>query len=220
MKQNLFISDSLKIRLAGLFASLLFSLFIYGEALGQSNNDPSTLKPYLSCEFEDGLKIVETFRHRQWTFPEKYRTVMTDEGMKNVSLIDGYKIMVAYPKTYYFANIKAEQSNPQDYGKDKETLIENLRHAISTSKEMETTEPIKLKYDGFEGYGASRKRIFGNVLGTYVLFSDANQQVLTVYFLNQPSEKRKFQTIEEYRTLRDRFFERFTGCIKGNSNRR
>jgi hypothetical protein len=188
--------------------------------LAQSNDDPSTLKPYLSCKFEDGLKIVETSRHRQWTSPDKFRTVKTENGEKRVSLIDGYRIMVVYPKTDYFANIKAEQSNSQDYSKDKELLLENMRHYTLTGKEMEAAEPNRVAYNGFEGYGLNRKTILGNVLGMYTLFSDAHQQVLTIYFLNQPSEKRKFQTIEEYHVLRDRFLDRYTGCINSNIKRK
>ncbi|OLE21631.1 MAG: hypothetical protein AUI36_34315 [Cyanobacteria bacterium 13_1_40CM_2_61_4] len=73
---------------------------------------------------------------------------------------------------------------------------------------------MKLSYDGFEGYAINRKSIMGNTLGIAILFSDSNYQIVTIYFLNQNPKKRKFQTIEEWRTLRDKLLNRYTGCAK------
>lgn len=199
-----------------LIASLFFPLLQIG-VVAQSGN---SLKPYLSCKFDDGLKIVETSRHRQWNSTDKFRLVKINGVEERVSVIDGYKIMFAYPDTYFFANVKAEQSDPESYAKDKETLIRLMQWLPSTSKEMETPEPIKVTSHGFEGYAVNRKTIFGDTLGMYTLFSDANRQVLTIYFLNQPAEKRKFKTIEEYRTLRDGFLDKYTSCIQSNMSRR
>jgi hypothetical protein len=58
----------------------------------------------------------------------------------------------------------------------------------------------------------------GNTLGISVLFSDADHHIVTIYFLNQNPKKRKFQTIEEWRTLRDNFLKRYTTCAKGISS--
>ena len=203
-----------KIRFFLLFIPSQF-LFLQIGAIAQSGSSDS-LKPYLSCKFDDGLKIVETSRHRQWKSPDKFRPVKINGAEERVSVVDGYRVMLAYPNTYYFANVKAEQSDPQSYTKDKETLIKQMQQLTSTSKEMETAEPIKVTYRDFEGYGLNRKTILGDILGMYVLFSNTNRQVVTIYFLNQPAEKRKFQTIEEYRTLRDRFLDKYTSCIQSN----
>ena len=210
-------SKLLKTRFAVAFGALLFCSSMQVAVSGQAG-DPNSLKSYLSCKFDDGLKIVDTARHRQGTSPDKFRTVKVDGVEEKVSVVDGYRVMVVYPKTHFFANIKAEQSNPPDYAKDKEILIKQLQWFTATSKELEA-EPTKVTYPGLEGYGLNKRVISGNTLGIYVLFSDANQQVLTVYFLNQPPEKRKFQTIEEYRTLRDRFLAKYTSCIQSNISR-
>ncbi|HEX8068520.1 MAG TPA: hypothetical protein VF546_01125 [Pyrinomonadaceae bacterium] len=186
------------------------------EAAAQTVRDDS-LKPYTACQFEDGLQVVQVDR-----LPKDVtsRTVRTAGGEKKVSLADGYRVLVAYPKTDYFANVKAEKSNPADYEKDKEVILENLKWAIANTKDAEAPEPIKIAYGGFEGYSTSRASLAGATLGIAVLFSDAEHQVLTVYFLNQNPKKRKFQTIEEWRTLRDNFLNRYTSCIKGNSSAR
>ncbi len=192
---------------------LICGLLIQSKAAAQSPNQPDTLKPYTSCQFEDELKIVQV---DQLPRGVKSRTVETLSGEKKVSLAAGYRVMVAYPRTDFFANIKAEKSNPNDYAKDKEAVIENLKWAIAKSKEMESQEPIKVSYNGFEGYALNRKSLIGGTLGITVLFSDTEHTILTIYFLNQNPKKRKFETIEDWRALRDKFLNRYTSCLKDN----
>jgi hypothetical protein len=40
--------------------------------------------------------------------------------------------------------------------------------------------------------------------------------VTTIYLLNQEPEQRKFQTMEEYRSLRDKFLVSYASCIRKN----
>jgi hypothetical protein len=195
-----------------MFALLIGGLVLLKNAAAQTVSRDDTLKPYTSCQFEDGLKVVQVDRLPKGV---TFRTETTLSGEKKISLADGYRVMVAYPKTDFFANIKAEKSNPDDYAKDKETVIEGLKWAIAHGKEMESQEPIKVSYNGFEGYALNRQSLIGNTLGITVLFSDADHHIITIYFLNQNPKKRKFQTIEEWRTLRDSFLNRYTSCVKG-----
>jgi len=195
--------------------TLLFVGFIVQKnAAAQTTSRDDSLKPYTSCRFEDDLKVVQVDRLPKGV---TFRTVTTSSGEKKVSLADGYRVMVAYPKADFFANIKAEKSNPDDYAKDKETVTEGLKWAIANGKEMESQEPLKVSYNGFEGYAMNRKSLVGNTLGITVLFSDAEHHIITIYFLNENPKKRKFQTIEEWRTLRDNFLNRYTSCVKVNS---
>ena len=195
--------------------TLLFVGFIVQKnAAAQTTSRDDSLKPYTSCRFEDDLKVVQVDRLPKGV---TFRTVTTSSGEKKVSLADGYRVMVAYPKADFFANIKAEESNPDDYAKDKETVTEGLKWAIANGKEMESQEPLKVSYNGFEGYAMNRKSLVGNTLGITVLFSDAEHHIITIYFLNQNPKKRKFQTIEEWRTLRDNLLNRYTSCVKVNS---
>ena len=195
-------------------ALLLVGLIVEEHAAAQTTSRDDSLKPYTSCRFEDDLKVVQVDRLPKGV---TFRTVTTSSGEKKVSLADGYRVMVAYPKADFFANIKAEESNPDDYAKDKETVTEGLKWAIAHSKEMESQEPLKVSYNGFEGYAMNRKSLVGNTLGITVLFSDAEHHIITIYFLNENPKKRKFQTIEEWRTLRDNFLNRYTSCVKVNS---
>ncbi len=194
--------------------SLLLAWFVAQEsAAAQAVGRDDSLKPYTSCQFEDGLKVVQVDR-----LPKAvtFRTVTTSGGEKKVSLADGYRVMVAYPKTDFFANIKAEKSDPDDYAKDKETVLEGLKWDVANSREMESQEPVRVSYNGFEGYTVNRKSLAGGTLGITALFSDADHHIVTIYFLNQNPKKRKFQTVEEWRALRDNFLNRYTSCIKGD----
>lgn len=198
-------------------ASLIISLACTSYAQ-RTSDQPDILKPYTVCEFDDGLKIVKFER-----LPKREiysRGVKTADGEKEVTRIDSYRMLAAYPKTDAFANIRPEKSRPDKYVQDKKNAIEELRYLISTGKEIESTEPIKANYNGFESYGFNRRTLeIGNTVGVYVLFNDADQTITTIYLFNANPKKRKFQTIEEWRTLKENFLNNYTRCINHNSNR-
>jgi hypothetical protein len=59
----------------------------------------------------------------------------------------------------------------------------------------------------------AEKSLVVEVLGLYLLLDDASRMVTTIYFLNQEPKDRSFQTIEEYRAMRDRFLATYTACV-------
>ena len=180
-------------------------------AFAQSPQRDDSLKPHTSCELDSGLKIVQLDRLPKDT---KFRTVETSNGDRKISLADGYRVMVAYNnKRDWFANIKAEKSLPGEYERDKEGVIESLKFAASTSKDLEHPDPVKVSFNGFEGYGTSKQTLTGNLLGMYLLFSDADQTITTFYFINQNAKRKRYQSIEEWRTIRDEFLNTYTTCI-------
>ena len=184
------------------------------RSFGQSSKRDDSLKPFTTCELDNGLRIVQVDR-----LPKnvKSRTVTTSKGDQAISLADGYRVMVAYNDDRdWFANIKAEKSVTTEYELDKEVVIENLKWAASTSKEMESQEPVKISVGEYEGYGTSKRTLVGNTLGIYVLFSDVNHTITTFYFINQNPKRKRFQTIEEWRVLRDDFLKTYTTCSKTN----
>ena len=199
-------------------AKLLVVLMIVGSlnsaprSLGQSSKRDDSLKPATTCELANGLKIAQVDR-----LPNdvKSRTVTTSKGDQVVSLADGYRVMVAYnDRKDWFANIKAEKSFTAEYERDKEAVLENLKWAASTSKEMESQEPVKISFGDYEGYATSKRTLVGNTLGIYVLFSDVDRTITTFYFINQNPKRKRFQTIEEWRVLRDEFLKTYTTCLK------
>ena len=201
-------------------AKLVVGFIIVGSlnstprSFAQSSKRDDSLKPFTTCELDNGLRIVQVDR-----LPKdvKSRTVTTSKGDQPVSLADGYRVMVAYNDDRdWFANIKAEKSVTTEYERDKELVIENLKWAASTSKEMESQEPVKVSIGEYEGYGTSKRTLVGNMLGIYVLFSDVNHTITTFYFINQNPKRKRFQNIEEWRVLRDEFLKTYTTCLKNN----
>jgi hypothetical protein len=61
-----------------------------------------------------------------------------------------------------------------------------------------------------------REKLEGGVLGIYLFFDNSAHVVTNIYLLNQEPQNRKFQTIEEYRQLRDRFLVSYSACIRKN----
>ncbi len=197
--------------------SVIVGLALSFSAFGQSTQRDDSLKPHTSCELESGLKIVQVDRLPKDT---RFRTVETSKGDLKISLADGYRVMVAYNnKRDWFANIKAEKSLPGEYERDKESVIENLKWAASTSKDLEHPEPVKVSFNGFEGYGTSKQMLTGNMLGIYLLFSDADQTITTFYFINQNAKRTRYQSIEEWRTIRDEFLNTYTKCINNHRSK-
>ena len=168
------------------------------------------LEPYVSCQYTADFSVVSTIR-----LPGngvRYRTVATSNGDRKVSLVDGYKLMLAQGQPSYFANMKVERSDPSRYVSDKDAVIKNLEFAM---RESSTGKAVweHMPYNGFDVYGVTDPTMDGNgPNGIYVLFRDSTQTIVTIYFLGQKPEYRKFKTIEEHDALRDLMLEELTTC--------
>jgi hypothetical protein len=182
----------------------------------QSSNSDS-LKPYTSCKVTGDLKIKEVTRR---TAGDSHREVITDKGKEKVSVIDGYRVMFAFPDLiYYFANVKIEQSAADSYEQDKQILINHLKHFTTIKEATAIVFTDKMLLNGFEDYGIDRDKIdVGGQVGTHVLFDHQNHLVVTIYFLNQSKavigNNRRFETIKQYRELRDDFLNSYSQCLR------
>jgi hypothetical protein len=206
----------LHIFLKGVFTTsigLLFVAFGLQSSRGQSNDPPKPLVPYTSCHFPDELEIVKTDPLAPGVTE---RTVETADGSRQIDMDAGIRVMFAYPFTDFYANVKVELLPAKTYPQLKKDLLANFAYtqAHSPGSAINLTLPADLHK--FEVHGDDRGKLEGGVLGLYLLFDDATHVVTTIYFLNQEGLQRKFQTIEEYRRLRDQFLTSFTGCIREN----
>jgi hypothetical protein len=209
------------IMILGLFRLVIVTIGVSAPfpliVLGQSGTNIDPLKPYTTCKVPGDLKIKEVTRR---TPGNMYRKVTTTNGEEKVSVIDGYRVMFAYPDlTYYFANVKIEQSAPDSYSQDKEILTNQLKYDSSKKEATRMIFADKTLLNGFEHYGVERDRIdVGGQVGWHVLFYDLAHLVITIYFLNQSRavffNKRRFESIGEYREVRDDFLNRYSECLK------
>jgi hypothetical protein len=193
-------------------AVLLFSMAGTSSLAAQSAPGADVLTPYASCRFSDGLSIVRTD-----PLPSEiaFRNVETDSGQRQIDMQAGLRIMFAYPDSDFYANVKAELLPAGNYPKLKQYLLDNFQH-LSHGNIVNTT--LRSPLNGFEIHGLDREKLEGGVLGIYLFFDEQAHVVTTIYLLNQEPQSRKFQSLEEYRSLRDRFLSSFTTCIRDNQH--
>jgi hypothetical protein len=168
------------------------------------------LAPYASCRFADGLQIVDTDPLPSGVTS---RQVDTDAGPRQIDLDAGLRVMFAYPETDFFANVKAELLPAARYPELKQSLLDNFQHL---ARDNTVNTALHSPMNGLEVHGLDREKLEGGVLGIYLLFDDGAHVVTTIYLLNQEPQSRKFQTMDEYRSLRDRFLASYSGCIRSN----
>jgi len=168
----------------------------------------SGLEKFSKCSLGNDFEIVKVDRlHTPMS-----RTVDTPSGSTNVVMIDGLRILIAYNHDELFVNLKAEQLEKLRYPADKQTLIDSLGLMAERTPDLEANKPSNSKLGRFEGYGINRTKLECGVLSVYMWFDDASSQVLTAYILNDEPADRKFQTIGEYRELRNRFLQKLSSC--------
>jgi hypothetical protein len=197
---------SLALRIGVIF----FSIAGTAPLAPQSAPQKDPLEAYTSCQFSDGLQIV----HVDPLAPGVVsREVDTDSGPREIDLQGGLRIMFAYPDTDFYANVKAELLPAANYPQLKQSLLANFNY-LAHGNTVNAT--LHSPLNGFEVHGLDRDKLEGGVLGIYLLFDDPAHAVTTVYMLNQEPNQRRFQTIGEYRSLRDSFLASYTACIRKN----
>jgi len=164
------------------------------------------LKPYIQCQCIDSLHVVSIKEQNQQA--PKFRLV----GSDTVSVVDGFRVMYAFSsRDYPFAKLMAEQSSPEKYDSDKEKCKSNLDKAAKQSRLAQATDTTT---NGFEVFGTENDSIGkGNVLGQYLIFSNRDNAIITVYFFNQGEQNHAFKNAHEFKTLRAAFINSYTSCI-------
>ncbi|MFC4161123.1 hypothetical protein [Chitinimonas lacunae] len=179
-------------------------------AAAERSGDP--LRPLLDCRYRDGFAAVDRAR-----LPEKVRerSVVTELGPKNVSLLDGYRAVLAYPSAAYFANLKIERSQPERYAADKEAILSSMRRMAFGDPH----NPLQLRNEtraGIEIHGLDQPDLSAaGPIALYSLFDDQRQWITTIFFLNQKpgSGGQAFRNLEQFRQQRDRMIEDYLGCM-------
>jgi hypothetical protein len=199
-----------KLSLTSLILSLVVVPPFVEATQSKDNSDP--LRRYTACKVADDL----SFRHlNRVEYPGKYREV-GKQG--RVSVVDAYRVTFGYADAPYdLVNVKVEQSDPHDYAQDKERVVKELKHLSSTAQATKIEFADKAVLHGYEHYGIDRDVIdVGIVVGTHVLFDDAEHLIITVYFLNHDKKmkKRRFNAIEAYRLFKTDALDGYAECLR------
>lgn len=201
-----------------LILGLLLSMTVAAQV--KPADDP--LKPLSECNPGSGLEFLERVRY-VGTRPIQ-REVTTARGTEKVPVVDGYHVAFRFDDLHYkLVSVKIEESDEAVYLRNKLAIISSLKFLSTSEQATPIAFTDKSMLNGFEHYSIDRDRIdAGEVLGTHVLFYDADRLMVTVYFLNQPNQdsvqraggKRKVTSIEQYRALRDDFLANYSQCLE------
>jgi hypothetical protein len=164
---------------------------------------------YTGCTLHDGPAIVETAPLAPGITA---RTVMTLKGPYTVPMLEGRRLMFAYPDEDFYANVKVEILPKDGYADSKKALTGEFEKILAADDNSRNYK-LKPQLNGFDIQGLDRSKREGGVLGIYLLFDDPTRTVMTIYFLNQEPPKR-FRTMEEYGAVRDHFLAEYTTCIR------
>lgn len=175
----------------------------------------SALHAYESCAFADGLQIVKVDALPPGV---QQRSVDTKSGPQTIRMLAGRRIMLAYPTGDYVANIKPELLPGDLWGKEKQTLLDELTFLLASDHANVPGTGMPEHLHGLELRGFDRSSLTGNVLGFYLLFDDARHIATSVYLLNQDPLTRSFQSVAQFHELRNRLLSSYAGCIAQNQS--
>jgi hypothetical protein len=179
-----------------------------GQNLPRS--DSSAFDRYTTCKFSDGLAVVETSPLAPGVHA---RTVQTSNGPRQIEMVEGRRVMFAYPDKDFYANVKVEILPEKNYAQTRQYLIDNFDYTLASGDGNTRNYGLKPMRRGLDVRGLDRDKLEGGVLGFYLLLDDSSRMVTTIYFLNQEPKDRSFRTMEEYRAQRDRFLVSYSGCV-------
>ncbi len=167
------------------------------------------LESYIRCDgFAGGVRGVTLDRRPQTAEP--WREVRFGGRSQRVSVVDGYRVMYSYVRTFPFANLKVEQSDRRGYVEDKEIVTSNF---AEMAKADDSLDLVAFSYRGFAVQVLTKRKLAGRTLAMVQMLSDEDSVIVTSYFLNQIPEHRRFQTFEEFISLRDAFIRGYIECV-------
>jgi len=202
---------------------LIVASLLAAPALCTAADTPSPTRPehaaklqrYIYCDgFADGVRGV-MLDHRPPN-AEKWREVGVGDRRERVSVVDGYRIIYSHPRTFAFAKLEVERSDPLKYSEDRRIVTHYLEDMAARDGNVTLTS---FADRGFDGRTVTKKALGGTTIALTQIFSDQDAVIVTIFFLNQLPEYRKFQTYEEFIALRDSFIHGYLDCVAGNAQR-
>jgi hypothetical protein len=75
------------------------------------------------------------------------------------------------------------------------------------------TELAEFSDLGFSGQTLTKRKLGGTTLAKTQIFSDEDSVIVTIYFMNQVPQNRRFQIYVEFIPLRDSFIRGYLECV-------
>ena len=143
------------------------------------------------------------------------RSVKLATGEGQVSVADGYRLMLFRKSSLPFVNLKIERSAEGRFAADRDTIMAQMRLMSANSKPPQLVPLETDMRQGVEVLGLNNPNITqsSGVISLYTLLHAASGTVATAYLLNQPADKREFSTDAQYQALRDQFLASLVSCM-------
>lgn len=145
----------------------------------------------------------------------RVRTVETAAGPRPVSMVDGWRLILATPQGLPFVNLKVERSAATFAARDRSAVTAQMQafsdHRAPDSPPMRTTllpgaQLLEMHHPTLDRPGP---------IGFVTLFVPARDVIATAYLLNQEPAQRAFATYADYERLRDTVLLRLVACTAG-----
>ena len=175
--------------------------------------DGSVLQAYESCHFNDGLQVVQVDALRPGV---QERSVASSSGPREIKMVAGRRVMLAYATGDFVANIKPELLPADLWSTEKQSLLDELNFMLTSDRGNVPASGLPQQIEGLELHGIERESLSGGVLGFYIMFDDARHIATSLYLLNQDPLTRTFQTMEQYRVLRTHLLSGYAACVAQN----
>jgi hypothetical protein len=169
-----------------LTGGVVFSLCVYGlTAQNLPRSDSSTFDRYTTCKFADGLTVVETAPLAPGIHA---RTVETSKGPRQVEMVEGRRVMFAYPDKDFYANVKVEILPEKNYVETRQFLIDSFDYTLASGSRNTRNYGLKPMLNGLDVRGLDRDKPEGGVAwfvsaagrcfedGDYNLFSESGTE--------------------------------------------
>jgi len=169
----------------------------------------SRLQAYLHCDgFAGGVRGVVLDRRPQTAEP--WREVGVAGKSQRISVVDGYRVTYSYARTYAFASLRAEQSDPARYAEDRSVVTVNFAEMAKADRTLDLAEFF---HRGLPVQTLTKRQLGGRTLAMAQILADVDAVIVTIFFLNHAPEHRHFQAMEEFIGLRDAFIRGYIECV-------
>lgn len=188
---------------------VFFTALVLSSVTASAQERPDDpLRPLTTCAFGKDLQAKSVSR---WTAGAS-RMVQTTGGPMSVSVADGYRMLLAFPGSAPFVNLKLERSQPGKLAADRTAILAQMTSFAATPGAK--VAPFKvIERNGVEIMALNNAELTPGVISVYTLISEKTNVIATAYLLNQKPEQRKFQTFEQYQALRDEFIYSLAVCM-------
>lgn len=179
-------------------------------ARAERSGDP--LGPIADCVGKGELKLLERGR-----LPESVptRSVSTASGTRQVSMADGYRVLLATPQGLPFVNFKVELSTPESAEADRGAILAQMQQLAERSAASKDDAVVKRERVGDAEVLALHQKDLSRPgpLSFYSIFVPARHLVSTIYVLNQDPAKRAFSSFDDYVKQRDAAIAAALRCL-------